>query len=97
MHMFNYYSRLPVCVSRQRRIKGQTSYAVLQNSWKDSHRSGKSSPSVTQVGQIGFNFQSSTPQPNRSKVFELQQSNQRYGESLGVKEVQKKAKQKYLT
>ena len=36
-----------------------------------------------------------TPQPNRSKVFELQQSNQGYGESLGVKEVQKNAKQKY--
>ena len=58
MHLFNYYSRLPVCVSRQRSIKGQTSYAVLQNSWKDSHRSGKPSPSVTQVGQIGFNFHS---------------------------------------
>ena len=38
-----------------------------------------------------------TPQPNRSKVFELQQSNQGYGESLGVKEVQKNAKQKYFT
>ena len=36
-----------------------------------------------------------TPQPNRSKVFELQQSNQGYGESLGVKEAQKNAKQKY--
>ena len=38
-----------------------------------------------------------TPQPNRSKVFELQQSNQGYGESLGVKEVQINAKQKYST
>ena len=37
-----------------------------------------------------------TPQPNRSKVFELQQSNQGYGESLGVKEAQKNAKQKYF-
>ena len=36
------------------------------------------------------------PPPNCSKVFELQQSNQGYGESLGVKEVQKKAKQKYF-
>ena len=36
-----------------------------------------------------------TPQPNRSKVFELQQSNQGYGESKGVKEVQENAKQKY--
>ena len=39
----------------------------------------------------------STPQPNRSKVFELQQSNQGYGESLGVKEVQKTTFGKYFT
>ena len=38
-----------------------------------------------------------TPQPNRSKVFELQQSNQGYRESLGVKEVQINAKRKYST
>ena len=38
-----------------------------------------------------------TPQPNRSKVFELQQSNQGYGELKGVEEVQKNAKQKYST
>ena len=36
-----------------------------------------------------------TPQPNRSKIFELQQTNQGYGESKGVKEVQNDAKQKY--
>ena len=36
-----------------------------------------------------------TPQPNGSKIFELQQSNHGYGESKGVKEVQKNAKQKY--
>ena len=38
-----------------------------------------------------------TPQPKRSKVFELQQSNQGYGEFQGVEEVQKNAKQKYFT
>ena len=37
-----------------------------------------------------------TPQPNCSKVFELQQSNQGYGESLGVKEAQKNAELKYF-
>ena len=42
-----------------------------------------------------YTFNEGTPQPNRSKVFELQQSNQGYGESLGVKVVQKNAKQKY--
>ena len=38
-----------------------------------------------------------TPQPKRSKVFELQQSNQGYGELKGVEEVQKNAKRKYST
>ena len=38
-----------------------------------------------------------TPQPKSSKVFELQQSNQGYGELKGVEEVQKNAKQKYST
>ena len=36
-----------------------------------------------------------TPQPNRSKFFELQQSNQGYGELQGLKEVQKSAFGKY--
>ena len=36
-----------------------------------------------------------TLQPNRSKFFELPQSNQGYGELKGVKEDQKNVKQKY--
>ena len=38
-----------------------------------------------------------TPQPNRSKVFELQQSNQGYGETQGAQEVQKNTFGKYFT
>ena len=38
-----------------------------------------------------------TPQPNRSKVFELQQSNQGYGETQGAQEVQKTTFGKYFT
>ena len=37
-----------------------------------------------------------TPQPNLSKVLELQQSNQVYGESLRGLEALKNAKQKYF-
>ena len=38
-----------------------------------------------------------TPQPNCSKVFELQQSNQGYGETQGAQEFQKNTFGKYFT
>ena len=50
---------------------------------------------VKDSSKIGIGI--ATPQPKRSKVFELQQSNQGYGELKGVEEVQKNAKQKYST
>ena len=50
-------------------------------------------PLILQLKEVVHCF---TPQPNRSKIFELQQSNQGYGESKGVEDVQKNAKQKKI-
>ena len=74
-------------------------FSLVVRSWKEKNTGTDAEMLIKRTVIWCSHFPPSmhTPQPNCSKIFKLQQSNQRYGESLGVKEVQKNAKQKYST